>query len=59
MFLLRTTERSVTEICLRDEVHQPGELPEEPTKQDYGIDFGFRDPFGNQLRVGQTRAFRP
>jgi catechol 2,3-dioxygenase-like lactoylglutathione lyase family enzyme len=29
------------------------ELPEEPTKQDYGIDFGFRDPFGNHLRITQ------
>jgi catechol 2,3-dioxygenase-like lactoylglutathione lyase family enzyme len=29
------------------------ELPEEPTSQPYGIDFGFRDPFGNHLRVAQ------
>ena len=29
------------------------ELPEEPTVQPYGIDFGFRDPFGNSLRVAQ------
>jgi catechol 2,3-dioxygenase-like lactoylglutathione lyase family enzyme len=29
------------------------ELPEEPTQQSYGVDFGFRDPFGNQIRIGQ------
>jgi len=29
------------------------ELPEEPTVQPYGIDFGFRDPFGNHIRVAQ------
>jgi catechol 2,3-dioxygenase-like lactoylglutathione lyase family enzyme len=29
------------------------ELPEEPTVQPYGIDFGFRDPFGNHVRVAQ------
>ena len=29
------------------------ELPEEPTVQPYGIDFGFRDPFGNSIRVAQ------
>ena len=32
------------------------ELPEEPTEQSYGIDFGFRDPFGNQLRIAQRYA---
>jgi catechol 2,3-dioxygenase-like lactoylglutathione lyase family enzyme len=32
------------------------ELPEEPTVQPYGIDFGFRDPFGNHLRVAQMAA---
>lgn len=30
------------------------ELPEEPTEQSYGVDFGFRDPFGNQIRIGKT-----
>ena len=35
------------------------ELPEEPTKQDYGIDFGFRDPFGNHLRITQRYADAP
>jgi catechol 2,3-dioxygenase-like lactoylglutathione lyase family enzyme len=30
------------------------ELPEAPTVQPYGIDFGFRDPFGNHIRVAQT-----
>jgi catechol 2,3-dioxygenase-like lactoylglutathione lyase family enzyme len=29
------------------------DLPEEPTVQPYGIDFGFRDPFGNHLRIAQ------
>ena len=29
------------------------ELPEEPTQQSYGLDFGFRDPFGNQIRIGK------
>ncbi len=32
------------------------ELPEEPTEQGYGIDFGFRDPFGNHLRIAQRHA---
>jgi catechol 2,3-dioxygenase-like lactoylglutathione lyase family enzyme len=32
------------------------ELPEQPTRQDYGVDFGFRDPFGNQLRITQRYA---
>jgi catechol 2,3-dioxygenase-like lactoylglutathione lyase family enzyme len=29
------------------------ELSEEPTTQSYGIDFGFRDPFGNHIRIAQ------
>ena len=29
------------------------ELGEEPTQQSYGIDFGFRDPFGNHIRIAQ------
>jgi len=29
------------------------ELAEEPTQQSYGIDFGFRDPFGNHIRLAQ------
>ena len=29
------------------------ELSEEPIVQPYGIDFGFRDPFGNSIRVAQ------
>jgi len=29
------------------------ELPEEPTSRDYGTDFGFRDPFGNHVRIAQ------
>jgi len=35
------------------------ELPEEPTQQGYGIDFGFRDPFGNHLRITQRYADAP
>ena len=31
------------------------ELPEEPTEQPYGIDFGLRDPFGNSVRIAQLR----
>lgn len=33
------------------------ELPEEPTEQSYGIDFGLRDPFGNAIRIGQVPNF--
>jgi catechol 2,3-dioxygenase-like lactoylglutathione lyase family enzyme len=32
------------------------ELPEEPTPRDYGTDFGFRDPFGNHVRIAQLPA---
>jgi catechol 2,3-dioxygenase-like lactoylglutathione lyase family enzyme len=32
------------------------ELPEEPIVQPYGIDFGFRDPFGNHVRVAQMTS---
>ena len=31
------------------------ELPEEPTEQAYGIDFGLRDPFGNHVRIAQLK----
>jgi catechol 2,3-dioxygenase-like lactoylglutathione lyase family enzyme len=31
------------------------EFSQEPTEQPYGIDAGFRDPFGNQIRMAQTR----
>jgi catechol 2,3-dioxygenase-like lactoylglutathione lyase family enzyme len=31
------------------------EFQSEPTEQPYGIDVGFRDPSGNQMRVGQSR----
>jgi catechol 2,3-dioxygenase-like lactoylglutathione lyase family enzyme len=31
------------------------ELTEEPEDQDYGIDFGLRDPFGNHLRIAQMK----
>ncbi|SDS76701.1 VOC family protein [Microlunatus soli] len=29
------------------------EITDGPTKQNYGIDFGIRDPFGNRIRIGQ------
>ena len=29
------------------------ELTSEPTQQPYGIDFGLRDPFGNNVRIGR------
>ena len=29
------------------------EFSEEPTERDYGIDCGFRDPFGNHIRLTQ------
>jgi hypothetical protein len=29
------------------------DLPEEPVVQSYGVDFGFRDPFRNSVRVVQ------
>jgi len=29
------------------------EITEEPTKRDYGIDCGLRDPFGNHIRFMQ------
>ena len=32
------------------------DLPEEPVNRGYGTDFGFRDPFGNHIRVSQPQA---
>jgi catechol 2,3-dioxygenase-like lactoylglutathione lyase family enzyme len=32
------------------------ELTEEPTERPYGTDFGLRDPFGNNIRIGQPPA---
>jgi catechol 2,3-dioxygenase-like lactoylglutathione lyase family enzyme len=32
------------------------EFQQEPTEQPYGIDAGFRDPSGNQMRVAQLSA---
>lgn len=29
------------------------EVNDEPTQRPYGIDFGLRDPFGNNIRIGQ------
>ena len=35
------------------------ELAEEPTTQSYGIDFGLRDPFGNNIRIAQRSTPTP
>jgi catechol 2,3-dioxygenase-like lactoylglutathione lyase family enzyme len=32
------------------------EFTQEPTEQPYGIDAGFRDPFGNHFRLAQQQA---
>ncbi|MBQ1027169.1 VOC family protein [Micromonospora sp. C95] len=29
------------------------DITDEPMERPYGIDFGIRDPFGNQIRIGQ------
>ena len=47
---LRTDDAHKTHAELQE---RGVELPEEPTVQPYGIDFGFRDPFGNHIRVAQ------
>jgi uncharacterized glyoxalase superfamily protein PhnB len=39
-----------------DDLRKKGvEITQELTEQAYGIDFGLRDPFGNQIRVAQLR----
>ncbi len=35
--------------------HRGVEFQQEPTEQPYGVDAGFRDPSGNQMRVAQRR----
>jgi uncharacterized glyoxalase superfamily protein PhnB len=48
-----------TDDCQKtyDELKAKGvEFLEEPTQQPYGIDCGFRDPFGNQGRITQPIA---
>jgi catechol 2,3-dioxygenase-like lactoylglutathione lyase family enzyme len=50
-------------ILTTDDVHKAYEtlvsrgveFTEEPTERSYGIDCGFRDPFGNHLRLGQPK----
>ena len=38
------------------ELKQKGvELPEEPEDRGYGIDFGLRDPFGNNIRIASMK----
>ena len=34
------------------------EFTEEPTERPYGIDCGLRDPFGNQIRILQPKAWQ-
>jgi catechol 2,3-dioxygenase-like lactoylglutathione lyase family enzyme len=48
-----------TDDCRRtyEELKAKGvEFLDEPTEQPYGIDCGFRDPFGNQGRISQPAA---
>jgi catechol 2,3-dioxygenase-like lactoylglutathione lyase family enzyme len=48
-----------TDDCRRDykELSARGvEFVEEPSERFYGIDAGFRDPFGNQWRLTQTKV---
>jgi catechol 2,3-dioxygenase-like lactoylglutathione lyase family enzyme len=48
-----------TDDCQKtyDELKAKGvEFLDEPTEQPYGIDCGFRDPFGNQGRITQPSA---
>jgi uncharacterized glyoxalase superfamily protein PhnB len=48
-----------TDDCRKtyDELKAKGvEFLDEPTEQPYGIDCGFRDPFGNQGRITQPAA---
>jgi catechol 2,3-dioxygenase-like lactoylglutathione lyase family enzyme len=48
-----------TDDCRKtyDELKAKGvEFLDEPTEQPYGIDCGFRDPFGNQGRITQPSA---
>jgi uncharacterized glyoxalase superfamily protein PhnB len=49
-FILTTADCRAT----YDELKAKGvEFVDEPTQQPYGIDCGFRDPFGNQGRITQ------
>lgn len=36
-------------------VAQGVEITDEPTDRDYGTDFGIRDPFGNNCRIGSRK----
>jgi len=48
--ILTTEDAHATFAELRD---RGVEIVEEPMERPYGIDFGIRDPFGNQIRVTQ------
>lgn len=37
-------------------VAQGVEITQPPTNMSYGRDFGLRDPFGNNLRIGNVRV---
>jgi hypothetical protein len=50
----------VTDDCQAtyDELSARGvEFTDPPTQQPYGIDTGFRDPFGNNIRLTQVMEF--
>ncbi|MFD0684978.1 VOC family protein [Actinomadura fibrosa] len=51
--ILTTDDCRKTYETLRD---RGVEFTEEPTERDYGIDCGFRDPFGNRLRFTQLKS---
>lgn len=36
---------------------QDVEFTEEPTERPYGVDCGLRDPFGNHIRIGTSKAW--
>jgi predicted enzyme related to lactoylglutathione lyase len=52
-FGLTTDNCQKTYETLRD---RGVEITDGPTEQPYGIDFGGRDPFGNQFRIVQLKA---
>jgi hypothetical protein len=41
----------------RGQVMAQGEFTQEATDHGYGIDCGLRDPFGNQIRILQPKAW--
>jgi transcriptional regulator GlxA family with amidase domain len=55
MFLLRTTDRSITDKTYETLLAKGVEFTQEPVEQAYGIDAGLRDPFGNHIRIVQLK----